>query len=72
MAALTGVAMSMVYVGIVRMFMMQRRMVMPVRMGLARRVARVMGMLMMLVVKMRVLVIHGFVKMLMAVSFCEM
>ena len=64
--------MSMVYVGIVRMFMMQRRMVMPVRMWLARWVARVMGMLMMLVVKMRVLVIHGFVKMLMAVSFCEM
>ena len=72
MAALTGVAMSMVYVGIVRMFMMQRRMVMPVRMWLARRVARVMGMLMMLVVKMRVLVIHGFVKMRMAMSFCEM
>ena len=52
--------------------MMQRRMVMPVRMWLARWVARVMGMLMMLVVKMRVLVIHGFVKMRMAMSFCEM
>ena len=72
MAVLTRVAMPMMYVGIMGMFVTQRWMMMPVRMRLAGWVAGDMGMLMMLVVKMRVLVIHGFVKMLMAVSFCEM
>ena len=62
----------MMYVGIMGMLVTQRWMMMPVRMRLAGRVAGDMGMLMMHVVKMRVLVIHGFVKMLMAVSFCEM
>ena len=72
MAVLTRVAMPMMYVGIMGMLVTQRWMMMPVRMRLAGWVAGDMGMLMMLVVKMRVLVIHGFVKMLMAVSFCEM
>lgn len=72
MAVLTRVAVPMMYVGIMGMLVTQRWMMMPVRMRLAGWVAGDMGMLMMLVVKMRVLVIHGFVKMLMAVSFCEM
>lgn len=62
----------MVQVGIVRMFVPQRRMMMPVRVRLARRIVGTVHVLMMRVVHMPMGVIYRFVLMFVLVSFGEM
>jgi hypothetical protein len=63
--------MPMVQVRVVRVLVPHRRVVVPVSMGLASRLAIVMGVLVVFVVDVIVFVIHRLVSMLMIVAFGE-